>query len=80
MLDRGWDPNIDNFDDFCQSIHDEMTDLFQKNMGKTILFVGHGTPGKHILSLAKKVDVIDLECKKANWFKVTVEQNGNVYL
>lgn len=80
LLDRGWHPQIDNFDDFCEKIRPELLALFKENIGKTILLVGHGTPGKYILSLAKKVAVIDVENKKGAYFKVVINQSGDVFL
>lgn len=80
LLDRKWHLQIDNFDDFCDSIQEEIKSIFKENIGKTILLVGHGTPGKYVLSLAKNVHVIELECKKAAYFKATVNQNGTIFL
>lgn len=80
LLDRGWHPEIDNFDDFCGRIEGKIRNICRENLGNTILMVGHGTPGKLLIALAENKHVIDIECKKGCYFKVIFSLDGSISL
>jgi broad specificity phosphatase PhoE len=73
LLDA-WEEGIDTFDSYCEKIEPELKAIVEKNKGKGVLFVGHGTPAKLFIRLTqeeknKNLHVIDIECKKGCFFK-----------
>jgi broad specificity phosphatase PhoE len=52
----------------------------QRNLGKTLLVVPHGTPMKAVIAEAKGIAIDRVQCNKGSYYAAEFDEQGHVRL